>query len=85
MQIFRKTVKSLQLSLNELFMSNYLSTPVSASAYTQARNKFRHTAFVELNNDVVNAFYSDEKIKKWNGYRCIGVDGSKIILPKRKR
>lgn len=83
MQLFRKTVKSLQLSLNELFMSNYLSTPVSASAYTQARNKFRHTAFIELNNDIIDIFYSgDEGIKKWNGYRCIGVDGSKIILPK---
>ena len=82
MQIFRKTVKSLQLSLNELFMSNYLSTPVSASAYTQARNKFRHTAFIELNDDITGLFYADDTIKKWNGYRCIGADGSKIILPK---
>lgn len=82
-QIFRKTVKSLQLSLNELFMNNYLSTPVSASAYTQARNKFKHTAFIELNNDIIDIFYSeDDGIKKWNGYRCIGGDGSKIILPK---
>ena len=82
MQIFRKTVKSLQLSLNELFMSDYLSTPVSASAYTQARNKFRHTAFIELNDDITGLFYSDGTIKRWNGYRCIGADGSKIILPK---
>jgi hypothetical protein len=83
MQIFRKTVKSLQLSLNELFMNNYLSAPVSASAYTQARSKFKHTAFMELNNDIIDLFYSeDEGIKKWNGYRCIGADGSKIILPK---
>jgi hypothetical protein len=83
MQIFRKTVKSLQLSLNELFMNNHLSTPVSASAYTQARNKFKHTAFIELNNDIIDLIYSeDENLKKWNGYRCIGADGSKIILPK---
>jgi hypothetical protein len=81
MQILRKTVKSLQLSLNELFMSKHIELPVSASAYTQARNKFKHTAFVELNNDIVNLFYSDDNIKKWRGYRCIGVDGSKIILP----
>lgn len=82
-QLFRKTVKSLQLSLNEAFMSGYLPTPVSASAYTQARSKFKHTAFIELNNDIVDIFYSQDKpIKKWNGYRCIGADGSKIILPK---
>lgn len=83
MQIFRKTIKSLQISLNELFMTNHLSTTVSASAYTQARNKFKHTAFVELNNNIIDIFYSaEEDIKKWNGYRCIGADGSKIILPK---
>ena len=82
MQIFRKTVKSLQLSLNELFMTNHVATPVSSSAYTQARNKFKHTAFIELNNDIIDLFYSDDTIKKWNGYRCIGADGSKIILPK---
>ncbi len=83
MQIFRKTVKSLQVSLNELFMNHYLPTPVSASAYTQARNKFRHTAFIELNDDIIDVFYSvDQDVKKWNGYRCIGADGSKIILPK---
>ena len=83
MQIFRKSVKSLQISLNELFMNNYLSTPVTASAYTQARNKFKHTAFIELNNDMIDIFYSvEEDVKKWNGYRCIAADGSKIILPK---
>ncbi len=82
-QLFRKTVKSLQLSLNETFMSGYLETPVTPSAYTQARNKFKHTAFIALNDDIVNIFYSEEgSIKKWNGYRCIAADGSKIILPK---
>lgn len=83
MQLFRKTVKSLQVSLNELFIDSHTSKPVSASAYTQARNKFKHTAFIELNSDITNIFYSEEsQIKKWNGYRCIGADGSKILLPK---
>lgn len=81
MQILRKTVKSLQVSLNELFMSNNIESSVSASAYTQARKKFKHTAFIELNNGIVDIFYSDDNIKKWRGYRCIGADGSKIILP----
>ena len=80
MQILRKTVKSLQVSLNELFMSNHIESTVSASAYTQARKKFKHTAIIALNDDIVNIFYSDDNIKKWRGYRCIGVDGSKIIL-----
>lgn len=82
MQILRKSVKSLQVSLNELFMFNLIPFTVSASAYTQARKKFKHTAFVELNNGIVEMFYSNENIKKWNGYRCLAADGSKIILPK---
>jgi hypothetical protein len=77
MLILRKTVKSLQVSLNELFMGNLISAAVSASAYTQARKKFKPTAFVELNDDVIDIFYSeDEEIKKWNNYRCLAADGS---------
>jgi hypothetical protein len=80
--LLRKTVKSLQVSLNELFMTNVIDSQVSASAYSQARNKFKHTAFIELNEDMIDIFYSDdEDIKKWNNYRCIAGDGSKIILP----
>lgn len=83
MLILRKTVKSLQVSLNELFMGNRITAAVSASAYTQARKKFKHTAFIELNDDIINIFYSeDEEIKKWNKYRCLAADGSKIILPR---
>lgn len=82
MQILRKTVKSLQVSLNELFMSNHIASVVTSSAYTQARKKFKHTAFIELNDDIVNIFYSDDSgIKKWRNYRCLGVDASKVILP----
>jgi hypothetical protein len=80
MQILRKTVKSLQVSLNELLMSNHIASVVTSSAYTQARKKFKHTAFIELNDDIVNIFYSDDSgIKKWRNYRCLGADASKVI------
>ncbi|MCH9715955.1 MAG: IS4 family transposase [Gammaproteobacteria bacterium] len=85
MLILRKTLKSLQLSLNELFMGGHIANTVSASAYTQARKKFKHTAFIELNDDIIDGFYSNnEAIKTWNQYRCLAVDGSKIILPNTK-
>lgn len=83
MLLLRKTVKSLQVALNELFMGSFIASTVSASAYTQARKKFKHTAFIELNDDIVDIFYSDnDGIKRWKGYRCIAADGSKVILPK---
>ena len=85
MLILRKTLKSLQLSLNELFMGGHIANTVSASAYTQARKKFKHRAFIELNDDIIDGFYSNnEAIKTWNQYRCLAVDGSKIILPNTK-
>lgn len=84
MFVFRKSVKSLQLTLNELFINKVIARPVSSSAYIQARKKLKHTAFIELNEDTIGIYYSDNRIKLWKGYRCIGVDGSKIVLPPRE-
>lgn len=80
--LLRKSIKSLQLVLNELFIHNNISQLVSNSAYNQARKKFKHTAFVELNEDAIVLFYEEGKIKHWKGYRVYGVDASQIILPR---
>ena len=55
---------------------------VTQSAFSQARLKVKPSAFVELNEDCINHFYSFYKVKKWNGFRLIAIDGSEIILPK---
>lgn len=81
MLILKKSIKSLQLMLNELFLRHEIDVIVSSSAYTQARKKFKHTAFIELNDDTIRLYYEDDQIKRWKGYRCFGVDGSKLILP----
>lgn len=79
--ILQKSVKSLQLVLNELFMGNHIKSTVTSGAYTKVKKKFLHTAFIELNNGAIELYYSDDKIKRWKGYRVFGIDGSKIILP----
>lgn len=48
---------------------------------TAKRKKLKHTAFIELNEEAIRIYYEDDKIKRWNGYRVLGTDGSKIILP----
>ncbi len=81
--ILQKSVKSLQLALNEFFQkcSSPLKT-VGASAFTKARQKLSHTAFIELNQvAVVETVYEDSTYRQWKGHRLLGVDGSKIILP----
>lgn len=76
-------MKSLQLSLNELIPKLGLSArTVSNVAYSKARLKLKHTAFIELNQEaVVQAMYQDGDYKTCHGLRILAVDGSQIMLP----
>lgn len=54
--LLQKSGKSVQRHLREFFAAWLVepgSATVSPSAWTQARAKFKHTAFVELNQDVL--------------------------------
>lgn len=79
--VLRKSVKSLQNVVNEA-LSWLNAKPVTASAYSQARYKLKHTAFIELNQKaVVETMYGDDRYLTFWGFRILGVDGSKVILP----
>lgn len=41
--------------------------PVTKSAYTQARKKLKHTAFLDLDNTFLSHAYADPEQIKWNG------------------
>jgi len=74
-------MKSLQNVVNEA-MTWLMQSPVTASAYSQARYKLKHTAFIELNQTaVVETMYSDGDYRKFWGFRMLAVDGSKLALP----
>ena len=57
---------------------------ITAGAFCRARRKLLHTAYVELNNDIVGIYYRDDDIKRFNGYRLLAFDASRIILPNTK-
>ena len=79
--ILRKSVKSLQLVLNEL-TEGLKVTKMTNSAFTKARTKLSHTAFIELNQKaIVNVCYGDGDFIRYKGLRLLGVDSSKVILP----
>lgn len=81
--VLQKSMKSLQLVLNEFF-SKLPGTRVvvSASAFTQARRSLSYTAFIELNQKaIVEPSYAEKNYRCWNGFRLLGIDGSKIRLP----
>lgn len=67
--LLQKSVKSLQLVLNELFVEGHIKNTVTSSAYSQVRKKFKHTAFIALNEKAISLYYSDNNIKRWRGYR----------------
>jgi hypothetical protein len=79
--ILRKSVKSLQLILNEFVIDTNKDYSITAGAFTKARKKLKHTAFTELNDDIINIFYKDQNIKRFFGFRILAFDGSKITLP----
>lgn len=81
--LLRKGIKSLQLSLNEFIPKLGLPTlSVTNMAYSKARRKLKHTAFVELNERaVVAVMYRDDDYRTYSGLRILAVDGSMVMLP----
>jgi hypothetical protein len=55
--------------------------PVTASAFCQARRKFRHEALIELNHRALKAFEDHVALRRWQGFRLLVVDGSTGRLP----
>lgn len=81
--ILCKSVKSLQLRLNEF--SDVIDEQITASALCQARQKFSHTAFIELLDEcVIKSMYLDDEYERYKGYRLLCVDGSTLRVPKSK-
>ena len=86
--ILQKTAKSIQRHLHEFLNTlagEALYEPVSAGAWTHARAKLKHTAFVELNSEIVvpTVYGLDQgkAVRRWRGHRLLGIDGSLLRLP----
>jgi hypothetical protein len=87
--ILQKSIRSIQLHLHDFFQHLADDGPVlsvSASAWTQARSKLSHTAFIELNQHAVllQAYgkHTDWVVKRWRDFRVLAVDSSLLRLPK---
>lgn len=86
--ILQKTVKSIQRHLHEFLdelAGGELFEPVSAGAFTHARAKLKHSAFIELNEcNVLPWIYGSEQapsLRRWRGHRLLGIDSSLLRLP----
>ena len=77
--ILKQTVQKELTKFIKTFGDKSLN--MTKSAFSQSRMKLKPEAFIELNNRLVDEFYTDNIIKKWNGFRLCAIDGSKLILP----
>jgi len=84
----QKTVKSIQRHLHEFLdelADGQLFEPVTAGAWTHARAKLKHTAFIELNTaNLLPWVYGPpaaSRLRLWRGHRLLGVDSSLLRLP----
>jgi hypothetical protein len=87
--LLQKTTRSMQRHLHDFFHRFIEQPAVSAGALTQARAKFSHRAFCELNQQLlIPAFYSPQAQsapKQWRGHRLLGVEGSQLSLPNHEK
>ena len=67
-----------------LLEEDYNIREVTKGALTQARAKLNPYAFQRLSEVAVSYFYMHSKYVGWRGLRVLGVDGSRLKLPKSK-
>ena len=85
--VLQKTVKSLQLHLNEFLgqASDADWAMVGPGALTRARAKLSHSAYMALNAQILlpTVYGPPEasRLRLWQGHRVLGVDSSLIRLP----
>lgn len=83
--ITQKTLKSVQLHLNEWFSHLDFQTPPTASAFCHARQKLLPSAFWALNSVVLHTVYDRPQhaslISRWRGHRLLAIDSTLIRLP----
>src|SRR6185295_1677653 len=77
---------SLQTAVNKFFSAlGRIWDVVTASAYSQARQKVQPEVFVHLNAVACEEYYTrygqDQEVILWHGQRLLGVDGSYLNLP----
>ena len=77
--------RALQDELDEYFklleQGQVAQRVVTKSAFCQARQKLKHTAFIELNQSQVAYYYEHFEPQSWQGWRLLAIDGALCDIP----
>ncbi len=80
--LIHRIVKGISIEIAHFFDRISIKKNCSKQAFSKARKKLKHTAFIELNDLFIKDFYEKGKPELYNEkYRLIAVDGSLIQLP----
>jgi hypothetical protein len=73
--------RSLQKELVHFFELLKIPGHITKSAFCQRRLQLKPEAFVDLNDTLVNGYYSEYNYKTWHEHRLLAIDGSTLNLP----
>ena len=77
--------KSYQAELDRYFQAVHQAEVPKRCLYkgnlSKARAKLKHTAFIELNDQLARSFYESFEHETWFGFNLLAVDGSTIRVP----
>jgi len=83
--ISRGIKSSLQRELDSFYKeatsSEFNIRAATKGSFTKARAKLKHEAFVELNDNVNQTFYTEAPYLVWKQMRLLSVDGTRLVLP----
>ncbi len=74
--------RSIQKELTDFIKEHTLHRNMSKSAFCQQRVKLKPEAFVELNQELTDDFYTDNEFATHHGMRLLCIDGSTLELPR---
>ena len=88
MFISRGVKSSLQRELDSFYKeatsSEFNIRAATKGAFSRARAKLKHEAFIELNESVNQTFYAEAPYWVWHEMRLLSVDGTRLVLPNHK-
>ena len=73
--------RELDLYFQALKGSDVAFRAITKSAFSAARQKIKWTAFIELNNNLIQRWLRAFSIKRWHGLNLYAIDGSTLRLP----
>lgn len=80
--------KSIQRELDGFYQkvmgNSFQIRGITKGAFTQARSKLSHQAFIDYSGIITDTFYKEAPYSTFNGFRLLAIDGSTIQLPQHE-